>query len=479
MAIAKKEAGTPQSVAVVGAGPVGALAALYMAQLGWRVSLYEARSDIRKEQVYHGRSINLALSTRGILALRGTKLNLDEEVLREAIPMRGRMIHDQHGRQSSQAYGVHGEASRWTYINSVDRGKLNCRLLDAAEKHPNIKLKFGHKVVHCQPDLGALVVETGTDDARETFTISHDFIIGADGAFSTIRRALMRCTRMDYQQAYIPHCYRELTIQARVDAEGNRSFAMDPYHLHIWPKMSYMMIALPNTDQSFTCTLFMPQEKFDAIRSQQQLVEFFQQEFPDAYELIGRESLCEEYFRNPLGSLISIKCKPYHYQDKMVIIGDAAHSMVPFYGQGMNAGMEDVMILQEMLLRYQNSLSDALDAYTALRHDDAVAICDLAMYNYVEMRAHVHSPVYRARKAIEGVLYRLMPSYVVPLYTMVSFTTIRYSEATRRSQRQGRWIYIASGVALAVTLGLAFAATTISLSHHHRRHRQQAPTSAA
>ncbi|KAI9594568.1 hypothetical protein BDF19DRAFT_444066 [Syncephalis fuscata] len=449
MVVYTKQTASPHNVAVVGAGPVGTLTAIYLAQLGWEVSLYEARTDIRKENAYRGRSINLALSTRGILALRGAKMELDEQALKDAIPMRGRMIHSPDGHQSSQAYGVHGE-----YINSVDRGKLNIMLLDAAEQLPNIKILFEHKVVHCQLDTGELAFEVGKGDNSKTVAISHDFIVGADGAFSTVRRALMRCTRMDYQQTYIQHCYRELTIQPHVDAEGNHIFAMDPNHLHIWPKFSYMMIALPNKDKSFTCTLFMPQEKFDAICNQQQLIQFFQQEFPDAYELIGRDSLCEEYFRNPLGSLVSVKCKPYHYKDKCVILGDAAHSMVPFYGQGMNAGMEDVTILQEMLLRYPNSLGDALDAYTAFRHDDATAICDLAMYNYVEMRAHVRSPLYLIRKKIEGQLYRLFPSYVVPLYTMVSFTTIRYSEATRRSSRQGRWIWIVTGITVGVVLAL-------------------------
>ncbi|RKP04447.1 hypothetical protein THASP1DRAFT_35502 [Thamnocephalis sphaerospora] len=386
---------------------------------------------------------------RGILALRGAGMGLDEAALQEAIPMRGRMIHGLDGSQSSQAYGVNGE-----YINSVDRGRLNMLLLDAAEQLPNVCIQFDHKMVHCQMETGTLVLETGSSSERRSFSETFDFIVGADGAFSAVRRELMRRTRMNYQQTYIEHCYRELTIHPILDEQGDQQFAMDPNHLHIWPKMSYMMIALPNLDKSFTCTLFMPEEKFEAIRDRSDLVTFFRSEFPDALRLMGEEGLCREYFANPLGSLMSVKCTPYHYRDRGVILGDAAHSMVPFYGQGMNAGLEDVGILRDMLQRYPNSLADALNAYTAHRHPDAEAICDLAMQNYVEMRAHVRSPIYLARKYVEGMLHRVFPQLVVPLYTMVSFTTIRYSEATRRSQRQGRILAICTAIILLSILGI-------------------------
>ncbi|CAG8802864.1 34711_t:CDS:2, partial [Racocetra persica] len=225
---------------------------------------------------------------------------------------------------------------------------------------------------------------------------------------------------MDYHQEYITHAYRELTIPPIIDDKGNPMFAMDPNHLHIWPRHTFMMIALPNLDKSFTCTLFMPNEKFDTIKTERELINFFEVYFPDSIPLIGEQRL-KEYFRNPKGSLMSIKCKPYHYRNRAIIIGDAAHCMVPFYGQGMNCGFQDVELLDSIFERfnitafhnddyYDDKLEMAFEEYTKLRHEDAVAICDLAMYNYIEMRSNVVNPWYLVRRKVE----------------------VRYSEAMKR-----------------------------------------------
>ncbi|CAB4406840.1 unnamed protein product [Rhizophagus irregularis] len=430
-------------VAVVGGGLVGILSVLYFAKRGWRVSLFELREDLRiqenKRNISH-KSINLALSVRGLSALKNTTLGLDEKVLESVIPMKGRMIHAGEGKLKSQPYGVFGEC-----IYSVEREMLLELLLNTAATFTNVKMHFQHQLKRCNFDIGKLEFENKETGKQVEYLA--DLIIGADGAFSTVRTQLMRAVRMDYSQEYISHAYCELTIPPKINDKGDDDFAMDPNHLHIWPMRSFMMIALPNRNKSFTCTLFMPFENFNAIKTEDDLMEFFKKYFPDSIPLIGEERLKEEYFRNPKGSLVSIKCKPYHYRDRVIIIGDAAHSMVPFYGQGMNCGFQDVEVLNGIFEEYNISavrsddkLTFALEEYTRRRHPDVTSICDLAMYNYIEMRSSVVDPWYLLRRRVEGTLYRLFPRYVIPLYTMVSFSTMRYSEAMQRWKRQGFWL---------------------------------------
>ncbi|RKP40140.1 hypothetical protein BJ085DRAFT_43701 [Dimargaris cristalligena] len=446
----------PRRVCIVGAGPVGSLAAIYFAQRGWWVDLYEARPDMRRpattttataNPAQSQRSINLALSVRGLSALHQTGLGLDAEIMDLAIPMRGRMIHDLAGQQTSQVYSVFGYC-----INSVDRAGLNIKLLDSVEAFGNVRIHFNHALQTC--DLDRREATFMNKSTGEHLTVQADLIVGADGSYSTCRRQLMRRTRMDYTQEYITHGYRELTIPPLENEDGSTDFRMNRNHLHIWPRHTFMMIALPNLDQSFTCTLFMPYEKFEEITTEAELVAFFETFFPDALPLMGRDRLCVDFFTNPRGSLMSVKCHPYHYEDKMVIIGDAAHSMVPFYGQGMNCGFEDVEVLFSILDQHDvvakttgdgdcdrdGDLAQALAEYTEVRHRDAVAICDLAMVNYIEMRSLVTSRRYLLRKTIEGYLHRWFPRWVVPLYTMVSFSRTPYHRAILQHDRQTRWL---------------------------------------
>ncbi|RIA98561.1 hypothetical protein C1645_685754 [Glomus cerebriforme] len=449
-------------VAIVGGGLVGILAVLYFAKRGWAVSLFELREDLRvqgnKKNILH-RSINLALSARGLSALKNATHGLDEKVLEFAIPMKGRMIHSGEGKLKSQPYGVFGEC-----IYSVEREILLELLLNTAAKFMNVKMYFQHQLKRCDFDIGKLEFENKKTGKQVEY--SADLIIGADGAFSTVRTQIMRTVRMDYSQEYISHAYLELIVPPKVNDNGEEEFAMDPNHLHIWPLHSFMMIALPNRNKSFTCTLFMPFEKFDAIKTEDDLMEFFKKYFPDSIPLLGEDRLKKEYFRNPKGSLMSVKCKPYHYKDRAIIIGDAAHSMVPFYGQGMNCGFQDVEILDGIFEEYNISavrnddkLALALEEYTRRRYPDAISICDLAMYNYIEMRSSVINPWYLLRRQVEGTLYRLFPRGVIPLYTMISFSTMRYSEAMQRWQRQGFWLnmiglpLLTAGAAASIWIG--------------------------
>ncbi|CAG8630533.1 4960_t:CDS:2 [Paraglomus brasilianum] len=438
-------------VAIVGGGLVGMLAAIYFANRGWQVTVFEFRKDSRQLEdtaLLSNRSINLALSVRGLNALKKPGLGLHEQVLGSVIPMKGRMLHLDKGRLVSHPYGVFGEC-----INSIDRAQLLKLLLDTAEELANVKILFEHQLKYCDFDSGVLVFENHSNGSEVSQTT--DLIIGADGAYSTVRSQLMRPVRMNFQQEYIPHAYCELNIPPVTDADGRSKFAMDPNHLHIWPRHSFMMIALPNTNKSFTCTLFMPFEEFEAIKTENDLMSFFQKHFPDSIPLMGAQNLKEEYFRNPKGPMMSIKCTPYNYKERAIIIGDAAHCMVPFYGQGMNCGFEDVFLLNDFLDKFnvddtkdtnefRESLDRALNAYTERRHTDAAAICDLAMRNYIEMRSDVVKPLYIIRKRIEGALHAIFPKHFIPLYTMVSFSNIRYSEAVYRWKRQGLWLSIAA-----------------------------------
>ncbi|KAI9313553.1 hypothetical protein BX666DRAFT_1977708 [Dichotomocladium elegans] len=400
-----------------------------------------------------GKSINLALSERGLSALRNTGLDLEQTILEAAVPMKARMVHIGN-KQISQAYSVHNH-----HINAVDRALLNDLLLDAAEKMPNVHLHFEHRLSMINFDKNELIFDGQSPQHA-------DLIVGADGAYSKTRNQIMRKMRMDYEQVYIDTAYCELSMPPRQGENGSPEFALDPNHLHIWPRHTFMLIALPNPNRTFTCTLFMPFAMFEQIDTEDKLMDFFKLHFADAIPLIGEDRLKSDYFANPRGSLISIKTSPHHYDNKAVIIGDAAHAMVPFYGQGMNCGFQDVEVLHKILDQYDvtatnlSHLGDALKAYSATRIKDAHAICDLAMYNHYEMRSAVTSVRYLIRKKIEGWIHYCFPKRVIPLYTMVSFSTIPYADAVARWHRQTFWLNSIMGatsvaaVATAVALGL-------------------------
>lgn len=420
-------------VAVVGGGLVGSLQALFLAKAGFAVDLYERRRDIRTMEQAEGRSINLALSVRGREALK--EVGLEGVVLEQSLPMYSRMIHSLSGSLSTQAYGTKDQC-----IYSVDRLRLNKLLLSAAEDNPNISLHFEHQLVR-----GDLVgkkltfLQTGPKMQNDHMVgskgveieVKRDFIFGCDGAFSSVRRQMMRWGKLNYNQNYIDHGYKELTMPA-----DNGDFAMSEKCLHIWPRGEFMMIALPNQDKTFTLTLFMPFKVFESIDTAEDLLAFFMKNFQDSVAKIGVNKLVHDYFNNPTGNLVAVKCTPHFMADSTVIMGDAAHAVVPFYGQGMNAGFEDCLIFHEHLSRYGNNLTLAAKEYSDTHWQDCHTIADLSMSNYIEMRDHVNNVHFLIRKYIDNLIHFVFPSYYIPLYSMVAFTRIPYHQVVVRNRRQ-------------------------------------------
>ncbi|KAJ2149367.1 kynurenine 3-monooxygenase, mitochondrial precursor [Coemansia sp. RSA 564] len=448
-------------VVIVGGGLVGSLAACYFAKRGWTVDLYEKRPDIRlpehSDLVEH-RSINLAISERGFSALRRLDPELEARVKEHVIPMHGRMIHALDGKQTSQAYDVFNK-----HINSVGRSTLIKLLLDEASSYSCVTLHFNYEFVKADFDTGR--VELRDVERSEQASVDADLVVGADGAFSRVRQRLMSKVLMNYSQTYIEHGYCEFSMDP---LDG--SFAMDPNHLHIWPRGSFMLIALPNLDKSFTCTLFMPWSEFAKVESDAEVTAFFRKHFPDALALMGERRVCAEYAANPKGSLMYVKCAPSTYKSRAVILGDAAHAMVPFYGQGMNCGFEDIEALDRIMVKTlhesgqandctanltDDQLHKALDEYSVTRAVDTSAIVDLALENYVEMRAKVVDFAYLARKHLEGLLHRLFPQRIIPLYTMVSFTSIPYAKVVSQWNRQTTWLHqTIRAVSVAAVIGI-------------------------
>ncbi|KAF8636532.1 hypothetical protein AX17_003345 [Amanita inopinata Kibby_2008] len=421
------------------------------------------------------RSINLAISHRGIAAIEAIDQGAAQRFLQNVIPMRGRMIHSSNGHLDSQLYDRDGQC-----INSIDRALLNEELLQEASALPNIHIFFRHKVVSA--DFNQRLITLRNLDADQEFTAKFDLCIGADGSYSIIRRQLMRVVRMDYQQEYIRDEYIELKMPAGRDSAGKPTFLLDPNHLHIWPRHSFMLIALPNKDKTFTCTLFAPNSELERLDAAEKILAWFNAYFPDAVKLIGEKKLLHDFTQNPKSPLICTKSKPYHYKDCAILLGDAAHSMVPFYGQGLNCGFEDVRILSTLFLDEEvdptrpsgpesdvdQKLARALQRFSETRHQDLIAICDLAMDNYVEMRHSVTTISYLLKKTVDNILYTLTarkpvlldsvtpllsrvpyppgdPSGWLPLYTMVTFRPdISYAAAKRKAAQQNN-VLIALG----------------------------------
>ena len=454
---------------VVGAGPVGSLAALYAANRGDDVAIYDLRGDLRNTSVTplnFTKSINLALSERGINALRSSSdPGLLDKVLDETIPMHGRMVHTRSATgaltTNSQAYDIHGRFQR-----SVDRGGLNKVLLEKLDGLPNVHFFFHHKMTGAdfRRRKAWFEVQNSAKDSngRSSETeVDFDFMIGADGAHSAARHHLMKYARMDYQQSYIDCLWCEFTMPPSEAGD----FRISPNHLHIWPAGSFMFIALPSRDKSFICTLFGPVSLFERLEADPGtgLLEFFEEHFPGIVpDLISASDLQPQFQQNPHLPLINIKCTPHHYSDSIVILGDAANAIVPFYGQGMNAGLESVRVLFDKLDHFEDRTL-ALMAYTLTRTADTYAIADLALQNYVEMRSSVTSPTYKLRKYIEERLDKYVPSLGwATQYSRVSFSNIRYSEVVKRAARQKRTLasimYLVSGAGLA---GLARLVTYI------------------
>jgi kynurenine 3-monooxygenase len=416
------------NVLIVGGGLVGSLAALLLGRRGYTVRLVERRPDMRARGYSGGRSINLALSDRGIRALE--RAGITDDILPLAIPMYGRMIHHEDSTLDFQPYGVAGQA-----IRSLSRGRLNLALLEAADRLPNVTMEFEWRCIGVEPEIpAATFVHTASGEQRR---IECDVLIGADGAYSAVRDALHYRDRYNYCQEYLDYGYKELSIPA---ADGG-GFRIEPNALHIWPRHSFMMIALPNPEGTFTCTLFLPFEgetSFERLRTSADVRAFFERYFPDA--IPHMPTLLEDFEHNPTSSLVTIRCYPW-VVGRTVLIGDAAHAIVPFYGQGMNAGFEDCRILDELLDRFGDDWDAALAEYQRVRKPAGDAVAQLALDNFVEMRDKVADHLFVLRKKIEVLLLEHFPDLYTPLYTLVTFTPeVSYDEAYRRGQANERVI---------------------------------------
>ncbi|MDH6135643.1 kynurenine 3-monooxygenase [Kitasatospora sp. MAA4] len=409
-------------VAVVGAGLAGCLLACYLARRGYHVDLYERRPDPRTGGAERGRSINLALSERGLDALR--RIGLEERIMADALPMRGRMIHPVAGALDYQQYSHDGERA----INSISRGALNNALLDAAEAEPGVTVFFRHQLTGLDPSTGSMTYETPEGELRAVAAV----VLGADGAGSVVRGQLVAQHETEEDVDFLDYGYKELTVPA-VDGE----FALDPGALHIWPRGTSMMIALPNPDRSFTCTMFWPTggpDGFAALSSPAAVEDHFRAHYPDLLPLAP--DLVEDYRHNPVGRLGTVRCTPWQAHGRVALLGDAAHAIVPFYGQGANCGFEDVVELDRCLAQTGGDWRRALPLFEERRKANTDAIAEMALANFVEMRDKVASPVFRCVKSVEHALERALPGRFVSRYELVSFSTVPYAQVRRRVRRQ-------------------------------------------
>jgi kynurenine 3-monooxygenase len=410
---------------IVGAGLVGTLWAVYLSKVGYKVTIYERRSDIRKAEISAGKSINLALSTRGWKAL--DTVGVGDKVREIAIPMYGRIMHSAEGELSHQPYGKEGQA-----IYSVSRGGVNALMMDLAEKEGGAAIHYNHTCQDVDLEAGKVVFEEeGTGKIVED---QADIVFACDGAFSAVRyNGMQKLNRFNFSQEFIEDGYRELLLPANEDG----SYKLDKNALHIWPRGRFMLIALANEDGSFTCTLFMPYEgdenSFNKLKSKEQVESFFKTTFPDLYEMMPE--VADAWGDHPLASLGIMRSYPWHH-GKTALMGDAAHATVPFYGQGMNGGFEDCTVMWELMQKHNENWGAVFDEYSRERKPDGDALQDLSLYNYHVMRDYVADPRFLLRKKIESKFTELYPNKWMPLYSQVTFSTIRYSEAIVNGKKQ-------------------------------------------
>ena len=412
-----------KNITIAGAGLVGSLCALYMRKRGFNVSIYERRDDLRLSEITAGKSINLALSVRGWTALK--KVGAAENVEKIAIPMYKRVMHDTEGNLYDQAYGNPGQA-----IYSISRANLNLILMEMAEKN-GAKIHYNQKYLDVDFTSGATTFEN--TKTGEKITVNSDLLIGADGAFSAIRSKMTRRNRQQYSQHFIEHGYKELLIPPNEDG----THKLEKNALHIWPRGNFMLIALPNLNGSYTCTLFAPyegEESFEKLNTNKDVKNYFKKIFPDLVPLIP--DLCEQFFSNPTSSMAIMRTYPWHVDDKSILIGDAAHATVPFYGQGMNAGFEDCRILNELLDKHNNNFKTCFKEYSQVRKPNGDGVQDLSMHNFIVMRDKTADTKFLLQKKIEQKFTQQYPEKWIPLYSMVSFSNIPYSEALQIGMKQ-------------------------------------------
>lgn len=410
-----------EKITLVGAGPVGSLLAAILAERGHEVEIFERRPDMRRETISAGRSINLALSVRGLHALR--QLGLESQALSEAVPMRGRMMHAVSGDLTFQPYGK--EDSDCIY--SISRGGLNKLLMTRAESTGRVKVHFNERVVRYDSEKDLLTVQN--EKSGQEKTVSALRVVGTDGSASVIRDEVMRNARArvpaHLSEDTLDYGYKELQLPA--GAGG--TFQLEKNTLHIWPRGTFMLIALPNFDGSFTCTLFLPFQgkvSFETLRTREEVHAFFSQNFPDILKLLPHYE--EEFFGNPTGRMVTVKCAPWNIGGKAALVGDAAHAIVPFFGQGMNCGFEDCSIMTD-LMEKGSSWNAIFDSFSETRKPDADAIADMAVENFIEMRDKVADPKFLLEKQVERILQREFPDKYISRYSLVTFSRTPYRNA--------------------------------------------------
>jgi kynurenine 3-monooxygenase len=414
-----------KTVSILGAGLVGPLLAILLAKKNIKVNVFEKRTDPRNGMFKHGRTVNLALSERGWKALN--RIGLSDEVKKEAIPMKGRLIHLQNGEEIYQAYGIGDEC-----IYSVSRGLLNAILLDRATTDPNINLHFGKEC--CDVFLEDATIQVLDIHTQEKSYITADFVVGADGISSKIRTAIQEENGMDFERTHINYGYKELTIPAN----DSSKWVLDKDVLHIWPRGTFMFMALPNSNGSFTGTLYTAYsgvDSFESIKSGDALRAFFKKYFADLEPLMPM--LEEEYFNFPVSSLSAVNCYPWIYKDKAFIIGDAAHAILPFYGQGMNSGFEDCVIFDDLMDEIVD-LEALFYTFQKSRKPNTDALAKLSYNNFLEMRDHVKNPQFLLRKKVDAFLGENYADVWTPLYTMVAFRNTPFEEIVEISHWQNR-----------------------------------------
>jgi len=404
-----------KNIAIIGSGLVGSLLAIYLRKHGHDITVYDRRPDIRNIR-FSGRSINLAMSNRGWNALR--EVGIEEEIKKIGIPLDKRAMHVVGQPEYYQKYGKEGEA-----IWSISRGVLNKKMIDLAE-NAGVAFRFNEKV--WDVDLPDAKIYTGETEKSEWKEYQYDMIFGCDGAFSRVRHKMQRRSRFDYSQDFIDVGYKELTIPANADG----SYKLDKNSFHIWPRGKFMLIAMPNLDGSFTCTLFMPFEgevSFENIKTKPQAQEFFATYFPNVMQVM--EDLLEDFFRNPTSAMVTMKCYPWTYWDKVALVGDSAHAIVPFYGQGMNAGFEDIFVLNQLIEKHKNDWETIFVKYQEARKPNADAIAELSYRNFMEMSSKTADASFLLQKKIEKRFAAKYPDKWIPAYSRVTFSDRPYAEA--------------------------------------------------
>jgi len=412
-----------KTATIVGAGLVGSLWAVYLSKAGYKVAIIERRPDIRKAEISAGKSINLALSTRGWKAL--DTVGVGDEIRKIAIPMPGRMMHDLKGNLTFQPYGKEGQA-----IYSVSRGGVNAKMMDIAENHGNAQIFYNERCYKADLENGIVYTETVSGKKKQ---YQSDIVFATDGAFSAVRyNSFQILDRFNFSQNYIEDGYREILLPANADS----SYKLEKNALHIWPRGRFMLIALPNEDGSFTCTLFMPfkgENSFETLTTKEAVNTFFKTTFPDFYKMMP--NIADAWEDHPLSSLAIIRCYPWTH-GKTALMGDAAHATVPFYGQGMNAGFEDCTVLWELMQKHNENWKKVFEEYQLMRKPDGDGVQDLSLHNYYVMRDYVADPKFLLQKKIEAHFSEKYPDKWMPLYSQVTFSHIRYSEAWKKGQIQ-------------------------------------------